>query len=190
MEHLLNYHWALSTPLIYLALLAGVIIEGDVTLFTAAFLVHEKILNPWSVSAVALGGLLLGDLFWFWLGRKLHANFWLYRRAMKYAAPFDRHLGDRPARTLFVSKYLYGLGHFIMIRAGSLGMRFSDFCRTDFPATLVWFLAVGGLGYLAGASYELARRYFQFAEVALLLGLIVLFAAQGLITYSLNRSNK
>ncbi len=183
----LSHFLSAGQPLAYLVILLGMIFEGDVILFSAAFLSMEGILNPtWALASVA-AGLFTGEMFWYWAGRKLHANFWLYRKAMKYAEPIDRHLTDRTFYTLFISKFVYGFGHVTVMRAANLRIRFRKFLRYDLVATAAWFLVVGGLGFLSAASYAFIKKYLPFAEVVLLSGLVLLFLLQAGIAYEVKK---
>ncbi len=177
--HYISVFW----PLAYIIVFFGMVIEGDIILFTVAFLSRTGTLNPWHMFFIALGGLLFGDLVWYWLGEVLHANSRLYRWVMRLAEPFDQQLAVRPARTLIISKLVYGLGHIMMMRCGSIRMDFRKFLASDIPATLLWFLVVAGLGYLSGSYFEQVKRYFKFTEIALLTGIILLLAIQAVITY-------
>ncbi len=96
---------------------------------------------------------------------------------------FDEALWRQPLRTLIISKFVYGLGHITVMRGANAGIPTRRFLRLDLWATLFWFLIVGGLGYLSGASIELVKKYFHGAETVLLVGLVLLLAVQGVITY-------
>ncbi|MBI3495451.1 hypothetical protein HY065_02385 [Candidatus Berkelbacteria bacterium] len=58
-----------------------------------------------------------------------------------------------------------------MARAGMVGLGFKKLLRANVPASFVWVVAVGGLGYFFGASWVVVRHYFRFTEVALLIGI-------------------
>jgi len=48
------------------------IFEGDIFLFTAAFLVSRGILDLGQTLIVILTGETVGDSLWYWFGRKLN----------------------------------------------------------------------------------------------------------------------
>lgn len=160
-------------PLGYLIIFLGMILEGETLLFITGFLTHGKLFDIGDVLLIAMSGVLIGDLFWYWLGKILDPASFLARRLEKIAVHFDRHLMARPFRTIFISKFAYGLNHALLLRAGALRIRTGDFIVSDFPAAILWVLAVGGLGYFSSASFFLVRHYLRFAELALLLGLII-----------------
>lgn len=158
------------------------IFEGDVILFVSAFLIQQGILHAVPVIAAVLWGMILGDNLWYTLGLKFR-NYYpsLNKWAEKLAAPLDEKLKIRLFRTVFVSKFTYGLRSAIFFRAGTLRIKWAKIEPADILATLVWMLVIGSLGYLAGASFTPFKSYLRYGEIALLLGLIIFFALEHLI---------
>ncbi len=190
METIFSHYLLLWKPVAYLILFSGMIFEGDVILFTAAFLAHQGLLRWDEMLFVTGSGLVFGEFAWYWAGKKLHETSRLYRWAMRLAAPFDKQLTDRPIHTMVISKFVYGLGHIMVMRAAALGMDSKRFFKIDLFATLFWFVLVAGLGYLAGESIDRIQHSFRFAEIGLLVGLVVLLVTQGVVTYAIKRSKQ
>lgn len=190
MDAFLGHYLNISLPLAYVIIFLGMMIEGDVTLFTAVFLSRQGILDLGPSLLVATGGVLVGDFLWFWAGRKLHENSRFYRWAMRLAEPFDRHLTDRPYHAMFISKFVYGVGHIVIMRTAALKFKLRRFARIDLPATLFWVVCVAVFAYLAGTSFELFKSSFRFAEFGLLAGLVMLFLIQGVITYEVKKPRR
>ncbi len=165
-----------ASPLIaYSFLFFGMMIEGDLLVFTAGFLIHRGELDLMSSFLVALAGSLLGDALWYALGRVNTENnrflAWLGSAADKVGNRIDTHIIDRTFRTLFISKFIYGVHHFTLVRAGRRDVLFRKILRSDIPASVLWIGIVGSIGYLASASFDLARRRVHVAEIILLFGL-------------------
>lgn len=176
-------------PLGYVAVFAGMVFEGDAVLFTAAFLTHQQLFDFGDMALVVLTGVFVGDLLWYqagvWLLRTptlAPLRFWLER----LTARFDRHLLQRLWRTLFVSKFAYGLHHPILMRAGAIGIPPRRFFWSDVPATLLWVAIVGGLGYGTSASVTAFHR-LRIVERVLGVGLVLFFLIEWLIRRSTNR---
>lgn len=165
-------------PLIFI----GMIFEGDLILFISAFLIHQGILHPVPVIMTVLWGMILGDNLWYTLGLKFR-NYYpsLNKWAEKLAQPFDEHLKNRPFRTVFLSKFTYGIGHAIFFRAGAIRIKWGKLEQSDILATIFWMIIVAGLGYFSSASFTYAKHYLRFGEIALLLGLIIFFTLKHLI---------
>ncbi|MBI4991847.1 MAG: VTT domain-containing protein [Candidatus Harrisonbacteria bacterium] len=175
----LNY-WE---PLKYIIIFLGMMVEGDTVLFIASFLAHQGLIDPTAMLLTALWGMILGDNLWYSAGLKLrNSSSWLNQWAEKLAKPFDEHLIKKPFRTIFIAKFTYGINHAIILRAGTLRTKWSEIEKSDILATLLWMIIVGGLGYFSSASFSYVRHYLKFAEVALLLGLLIFFSLEYLIT--------
>lgn len=163
-------------PLGYFLVGAGMMVEGDAVLFSAAFLTWHGFFGPAPVFFIAFAGALAGDAAWYHLGTRLNGSSSFFARFIhQLTAPFDAHLRMRPFHTIFISKFAYGTHHLLLARAGMLKIASREFLSTAFSATVLWFCIVGGIGYLFGASALVLRRYFRFAEFALLGGLALFF---------------
>lgn len=173
MHHTLLFYLTFWRPLGYGIVFLGMIFEGDGILFAAAFLARERFFNLQTVIVVVLSGVLAGDLFWYHLGMAANRLFPFVKRwATRLAAPLDNHLTDRPFHSFLVSKFIF-IGHAVIARAGMMKMNMRTFIRADIPATLLWMIAVGSLGYFSSVSLELLRRYLRFAELSLLFSLVL-----------------
>jgi membrane protein DedA with SNARE-associated domain len=162
-------------------------LEGDIFLFSAFFLAREGVFNLWPLIGFSYFGVLLGDLMWYRLGIKVDkSNSRLLRHAEKIAAPFDEHLISRTFRTIFISKYTYGIYHAILLRAGMLRFPIRRFVGYDAVSTIAWMSIVGGLGYFSSFYFSMIKNYIKFAEVGLLLG-VLLFV---FVSYYLARKSK
>lgn len=173
-QHLLTW----DPVIIYGIIFAAMTFEGEIFLFTAAFLVSQGFLSLEMTFWTILIGVMIGDFLWYWLGHKInHSNNRLSRWLVKATGRLDDHLLTKPLRTLFISKFIYGFHHLILARAGVLKLKFKEFIKDDFISNLSWIFIVGGLGYLSGASFIFIRRYFKFAEYTLLAGLAIFLLA-------------
>ena len=175
MHHHLLYYLTLWRPLGYGIVFFGMIVEGDGVLFAAAFLARERFFNLETTIALVLSGVIVGDLFWYYLGTLAHRSFpriedW----ALRLSAPLHGHLQDRPFHSFLLSKFIF-IGHGVIARAGMVKMSMRTFFKSDIPATLVWMAIVGSLGYFSSASLELLRRYLRLAELGLLFSLVLFF---------------
>jgi membrane protein DedA with SNARE-associated domain len=168
----------------YFLIALGIFIEGDAVLYTAGFLSHRGILDPWLAFIWLLGGATIGDVAWYKLGAYLEPKDTRVVRWLKHATnPLGPHLTDRPRRSLFISKFLYGINHAILCKAGALHIPLKRFMRIDLPANLAWILVVGGLGYASSAGFSHVRKYLHYGELGLLLGIILLMILSRLFAH-------
>ncbi|MBI1755382.1 VTT domain-containing protein [Candidatus Azambacteria bacterium] len=185
MESLLLHYLVLWKPLGYALLGAGMMVEGDATLFTAAFLTQQGFFDPGDMLFWTLSGALAGDIIWYYLGVRFTnaaPSSLVARFVNRLAKPFDGHLIKRLFHTIFISKFTYGIHHALLMRAGMLGITIRDYMLAAFPATILWFVIIVAIGYAFGESFLLLKHYLRFAEIALLAALILFFVLEHFIS--------
>lgn len=150
------------------------IVEGDFLLFSVGFLVHQGLIDMRDAFAILVSGTLVGDLLWYWLGmslsatpRKLHR--WFHVAIRTFDGHIDRHL----FHAIFISKFIAGIHHPILMRIGALQVTVKRFFLYDLVSSVGWIIVVGALGYAASASFVSIRHSFRFVEVGLLFALIL-----------------
>ncbi|MCX6736006.1 MAG: VTT domain-containing protein [Candidatus Parcubacteria bacterium] len=163
-------------PLGYTLTFFALMIEGDATLFAAAFLTSEGFFDIGDMLVIAIPAVIIGDIVWYFLGRNGISKFpKLKAWADNFAKPVDRHLTDRTFQTLLITKFTYGAHHAILLRAGMSRIHFRKFIKNDILAVSVWFPVIWSLGYFSSISLVFIRRSLRFAEVSLLIGLVLFF---------------
>lgn len=176
MHSLIINYLLIWKPLGYFLVFFGMFFEGDILLYTASFVTFQGLVNFHMMLLTTLMGVILGDLTWFWIGQryknsKILTNHWINR----LAKPFDQQLQQRTFRTILVSKFIYGLHHAILIRAGALNLPKKYFFKIDLISNAIWISIIGLLGYFSSASFSLIKNYLYYAEVAIFAGMIFFF---------------
>jgi len=175
-------------PIGYLAAFIGMIVEGDAFLFAAAFITQSGVFNPFIMWATLVSGAVIGDVLWYKLGHRLeNSESRPVRWIGRIAKPFDQRLVSRPIHTLFVSKFVYGIHHAIVMRAGALSVNLREFIRYDTISSVLWVTIIGGLGYFSGASFIYVRHSIRFAEVGLLIALVVFITLERLVAWQMKK---
>lgn len=171
-------------PIGYAMIFFGMILEGDIVLFTGAFLAHQGFFDMGDLTLAVFGGVFIGDALWYYAGSRLseRAPSFLARWIERIARPFDAHLRERPLHTIFISKFAYGMHHALLARAGMIGVPFQKFLRSDITASIVWALIIGGAGYASSASFVFFKHYLRFAEIVILTGILALAALEYIVT--------
>ncbi len=142
------------------------LVGGDETLFIIAFLTHHRYFLAIPAFFAIWAGNVIGDLIWLRLGRAFgHSNTWMVRWANKVIAPIESHIVQRPFRTLFLSKFTYGIHRPILFRAGALHTDTNRLLKINILASATWILLVGGIGYFSGASADSLRGYVHSFEL-------------------------
>lgn len=167
----------------YLVIFLGTFIEGEVVLIAGGFLVYEGYLNFTFMVLIATLAAIIGDNFFFWLGRSQRAGTrhpWA-ARCLKFIGEHRLFKGEEFVRrhggksVLFV-RFLYGLRFAGAMTAGYLGMGFGRFFLLNLIGSLTWAIVIGRVGYLFGQSLEVVVRGVSLAEIGLLLIVAGLFA--------------
>lgn len=184
---ILTYYLTLWAPLGYGVVFIGMILEGDIIVFTAAFLTHLGAFHPLSIFAVMMSGVLVGDLLWYRLGETLSEKSFLQRISRSVAGSLDTHILERPFHTIFLSKFIIGAHHAVLMRAGALHFDKKKFFQFDCISSLLWIGIVGGLGYFSSASF-VALKNLRHLELGLLLALLVFIFLERITTFFLQKS--
>ncbi|MEK6602644.1 MAG: DedA family protein [Candidatus Binatota bacterium] len=172
MESLLQYFIEYR----YLVIFLGTFIEGEIVLIAGGILVYEGHLNFTVLVMIATSAAVIGDNFFFWLGRSRRVgtkhpmtnrllNFIGQQRLFKGEEFVRRHGG----KSVFLIRFLYGLRFAGAMTAGYLGMGLGRFFLFNLIGSLTWALIIGGIGYLFGQSLETVARGVRLAEIGLLL---------------------
>ncbi len=166
----------------YTSAFIGMIFEGDIVLFTMAFFTREGFFNPLLMFITVFAGVIIGDILWYKLGKRLASSGkLLHKFFINLTEASDRHLLERPFHTIFVSKFAYGIHHLILMRAGAINVPLNRFIRDDMRASLVWILIVGSLGYFSSYSFEFVKHSLKFAEIILLISVVFFVLAERFI---------
>lgn len=174
MHTLLLHYLAIAWwPFGFILVFLGMIVEGDVILFVTALFAHHGFLPLGGMFLASFTGVIFGDILWYILGRKLNGSSFIKHWAGRLVKPFDKHLIKNPCRTIFISKFAYGIHHAILTRAGMLNIDFKKYLKYDIISSVFWLLVITGLGYGSGAYFYLFKRYLPFAEVGIILGIIM-----------------
>ena len=181
----------------YLVIFFGTFIEGEVVLIAGGFLVYEGHLNFAVLVLIATLAAIIGDNFFFWLGRSQRVgtkhpwanrflNFVGEHRLFKGEEFVRRHGG----KSVFFIRFFYGLRFAGAMTAGYLGMGLGRFFLFNLVGSLTWALMIGRLGYLFGKSLEAVAKGVRLAEVGLLLVVAGLLATYFLSIRSRQRTSR
>lgn len=163
-------------PLGLAAIFLGLLIEGEIVIFTAMFLTHQGAFDLRLTIPVIISAVALNDLLWHRLGQSTYVTSErVVSLTKKIGAPIDALLKKYPFRTFLITKFTYGLMRPTIIRSGMVGIPIKDFIKYDYPAAVFWITIVGGLGFFAGASLPFLKHYFKLAEIALVVVFIAFF---------------
>ena len=91
----------------------------------------------------------------------------------KVSKPLDNTLHHKPFSTIFITRFVYGIYHATLIRAGALRLPLRPYFKTIIVSSFFWVSLVGGIAYFSSAYIGLFKKYLKYGEVALLIGIVI-----------------
>ncbi len=139
----------------YLALWIGTFLEGETILVIGGLAAHQGYLKLTGVIVAAFAGSLMGDQFFFYLGRR-HSRFILEKRPawQPRIDKVHRLLERYETITILSFRFLYGLRSITPFVLGMSRVRLLKFVILNAVGALVWAVTVGMGGYFFGHAVE------------------------------------
>jgi membrane protein DedA with SNARE-associated domain len=157
----------------YGLLFFAMIFEGELFLTAVGMIVRLEAFDFLATFFFVLSGVLVGDMFWYWVGMKLKSRYpnhriatFVIHRVKKYLPGIEKN----PFHVIFLSKFIYGLNHSTLVVLGFLRVPFGHFMRIQFIASFIWSLLFLAIGYLFGSvALAFTHKLKRFILIALLL---------------------
>lgn len=186
-EHILPFIEA-HRYLGYILLFGAMVFEGEVFLILAAILSHLGALDLFDVYFIALFGVVIGNILWYYFGVMMRrSNNALVRRAipraeriMNYFLPQFR---EQPFASIFFSKFIYGVNHVVVFMSGVMKVDFALFVKAETLASIAWVTFNTAIGYLFGyAAIQITHTASQFI-LLITIFVVVFILLQKLLVY-------
>jgi len=163
---------------------------GDATLLTTGFLIKLRYLNPFYAIPTLLSGAILRDIILYKIGKKYGEKFILKCGKFLLIGPgtmqkIETRLKNNPRKTIFFSKFIYGLNHIAIIAVGTSKMDFRRFLKINILTIFIWAAILLGLGYFLGHSFRVVRHYIKDIGIFFIIILIIFFLSEALIRKSI-----
>lgn len=171
----------------YLALLAGLFGEsmglplpGETLLMFSSFLTRKQThLHMQWVILIGIFAAVMGDNLGYWLGRHFGRTFirWMKKLLRLDDLEIDaaRDLISRHGgKTIFFSRWIFGLRTIAGPMAGSLGMPWRRFFEFNFLGAATWVVAMSFTGYAFANEFNTLLGYIEKASWAIAAGLITI----------------
>jgi len=161
----------------YSILFLAMLFEGELFMLTAGILSNLGAFHILDVFFIAFGGVILGDVSWYWMGVFLK-NKYPNQKFINFIEQKVRSvlpsIEKNPFKLVFASKFLYGLNHSTILVLGFLKIEFWHFFRVQLKASLIWTIMFLALGYFFGfAALQFSHKLNRF--VLVVIGLYALF---------------
>ena len=136
---------------IYIGVLLGVFIEGEMIMMSSVIAAHHGYLNLWFVVLLGLTGTYSSDLFYFFLGRRKGKD-WLYKsqKIRHKASIIDKKLEEYPIFIFITYRFLYGFRTIVPLVIGASNTKTRIFLLYSGLSTSIWALTYCTVGYLFG----------------------------------------
>lgn len=164
----------------YAILFIGMLLEGEMILIGAGILVHLKAFDPFDTFAIALSGVIMGDFLWYYLGAYFFDRYgknkfidYAKRNILRFFPNFEQ----KPFWSIFVSKFIYGMNHSMLILSGFARIKFLLFIKASIIASTIWTIVILTLGYsLSYTAINISNniKIFGFTVALVILGFIAL----------------
>lgn len=166
----------------YLILFPIVVVEGPIATVVAGFMASMGLMNFYVAYAVIVAGDVAEDCLYFALG------YWgrekLIRRWGKFLGitverveRLENHFGKHTGKTLIIGKLSHIFGVVVLLAAGLAKIKFWDFFKFDFIATLPKSLILLIAGYYFGKAAIRSIESFDAVALETFLVVILLIAA-------------
>lgn len=162
----------------YTILFIAMVLEGETFLIIAGMLASLKAFDTGDVLWISFAGVVLGNIMWYQFGAHLKGaglSSRIIKRAERMIAFFLPRFRERPFKSIFFSKFIYGANRATVIMSGVFRVPFKLFFRAEFLASIVWVILYFSVGYFFG---EIAiEKTHNVARVALaILVFVIAFA--------------
>lgn len=155
----------------------GLLVPGESLVLVAGFLAAQQALDLDALIVVVAVGATIGDSIGYELGRRLGAP-WAVRYG-RYVGVHQRHLDRAHAfferhggKAVFLGRFVGFARALVPFLAGSSRMPYRRFLPYNVLGALLWSVSFLLLGYLLGASWQVAEKWVGRAS-AILAGALI-----------------
>lgn len=170
--------------LAYIILFVGVIIEGEFFLILAGILTHMKVFKLDMVIPIIILASFVKTILWYQVGsaikNKTKNRFTHY--IQKKVLDIMPHFKEKPFWSIFISKFVYGLNHLVLVFSGMIDVHFKKYFLAEISASLFWLSVYFGLGYFFSHTAFSLTRNIRLGFLIIIGFIIILFIAQRVIS--------
>jgi membrane protein DedA with SNARE-associated domain len=209
MDKIFIYITNLSSNFAYLVIFGILVACGlgfplpeDVPLIATGYLIWDTTLDWVPAILVTLAGVLIGDSFLFYLGKKMGIRLLEHGKVQTLFKPekvrrtraYFRKYGDK---IIFFARFVAGFRAAAFFMSGALKMRYSRFIFLDALAAMfsvpIWIGIGYGLGYYLGdeiSSILSSMKHLKWAITSIVLVITAVVITRSYIKYQRARSNR
>jgi membrane protein DedA with SNARE-associated domain len=135
----------------------------DTTLILCGFLIFNDVVNPVPAGLVVYSGVLLADIFLYFVGRKYGRMIVTHKRFRKIISPerlsmLEEKFNKRGVLVLLLGRHFIGLRAQILLAAGAMRMSYIKFLIVDAVSASFTIAFMVGMGYMGGNSLQIIKK--------------------------------
>ena len=160
----------------------GTIIPGHSLVMAGGFFAKLGVLNLTYVMLVSAIGAIIGDWLGYEIGKKYGTA--LIPKIAPYVLMKDEHvakatnlLNEHTGKAVVMGRFTPATRALIPFLAGAIGIHKAKFWFFNCTGGILWAVSSVMVGYIFGASYEIAAVYFgRIAMIGVILAIVLFFA--------------
>ncbi len=158
----------------------GLPFPEDATLILCGFFISTHVVKPIPALFVVYSGVLIADVFLYFIGRKYGRMIVTHQKFHKILSPerFSELEGKFNKKGIFViliGRHLVGLRAQIFLVSGIMRMPVLKFIIADAVSSIFTIAVMAGAGYMGGSSLEVLKKDITRIEHTGIILIIVLF---------------
>ena len=132
----------------------------------AGFLVSLRYFDYWPAVLVGLPAIVIGDFCFHILAFKYGRRFLNKYGRFLFLTPdamvkMENFLEDHGRKTVFITKFIYGLGRNFLVVTALSGRSFKTFWQAEILGSFVSMALFTFIGYYLGESYRILEEYLK-----------------------------
>lgn len=158
----------------------GLPVPEEVTLILGGYLAYLGFVDYWKVMYVLIAGIIVADIFGYWLGR--FAGTWASKRLSRskvmkhFLEKAHRYFEKYGEMVIIFSRALIGVRVVIPLLAGHFRMNFLKFVIFDVIGAIPWTFALVSIAYYFGLGLETIGEIKEFKHALFFgIGIFILF---------------
>jgi membrane protein DedA with SNARE-associated domain len=162
----------------YLALCAGILLEGESFLLAASVSAHFGYMNIYIIIMLTIICTQISDWFWFLTGRKKGMNFIQKKsKILKKIEFIYKFIDTFPFQVMFLYRFVYGIRSIMPLVLGTSRVKTKHFFIFGLSSTLIWSCMFATFGYYFGSEIQAHIQLVKQYEYSIIASIIIALVA-------------
>lgn len=173
----------------------GILLQGELTLLLAVYLVINRFLSWNEFVVTALGALFVGETLVYLAGRTLRVTRfgWRFYRRLKpnrRIQLYSYYLRKNIGKLFLIIRFLPAMNFAMLLLTGWSRIRLGTFLKSYLWTVLLWFVTMTTVAYflMTGLSYLNTQHIFRNVEIGIAAVLILILLGEHLLRRVLGRA--